>query len=426
SSHVTTTNPEVTTAGFSHDTIYAYIATQSNGTHIRYEDIIQINEDDMEEMDIKSNMALLSMRADRFWKRIGKKITIQGSNVVGFDKSKVECFNCHKMGHFARECRALRSQDKGRRESYKKDPKVEEPGHKAMMAFDGSGWDWSYMAEEEEDHALVAEEEEAPTEFALMAKSSSSSDNEVYDDSFCSKSCRKNTKSLNAKIKKLNEELSDSESDLFNYKRGLSQVEARLVEFKVNETKFCEKIRVLERDVETRNNKIESLSNELKALKKEKEGIDFKIKGFSNASKDLDDMLGNTRQGKDKIGIGFNEYTVVAPPPAHVYSPPQKDLSWTGLPEFADNTVTDYTRPTPSVDASNGVSSELARNNTFVFKQGGTSSNAMKMPLIQFVKRSGAPNVNNTENVRKPTMKYAEMYRNTPQSSNVMSRNVDA
>nr|GFD37294.1 hypothetical protein [Tanacetum cinerariifolium] len=59
------------------------------------------------------------------------------------------------------------------------DPKVEEIAPKEMIAIDGIGWDWSYMAEEDEasnNHTLVADEEEVPTEYALMAKSSSSSD----------------------------------------------------------------------------------------------------------------------------------------------------------------------------------------------------------------------------------------------------------
>nr|GEV80317.1 hypothetical protein [Tanacetum cinerariifolium] len=136
----------------SQDTAYAYIASQSSGSQIKFKDITQIDKDDMKKMDIKWNMALLSMRADRFWKKTGKKISIQGTNVVGFDKSKVECFNCHKMGLFARE----------------KAPK-------ALMAIDGVGWDWSFMENKEEDHALVADEE-APTEFALMAKTSAESE----------------------------------------------------------------------------------------------------------------------------------------------------------------------------------------------------------------------------------------------------------
>nr|GEY24917.1 xylulose kinase-1 [Tanacetum cinerariifolium] len=35
---------------------------------------------------------------------------------VGFDKTKVECFNCHKVGHFARDYRAKWNQDSRRRD----------------------------------------------------------------------------------------------------------------------------------------------------------------------------------------------------------------------------------------------------------------------------------------------------------------------
>nr|GFC72871.1 hypothetical protein [Tanacetum cinerariifolium] len=108
------------------------------------------------------------------------------------------------MGHFARECRAPRSQNRCKRESYKQGPNKEEHAPKALMAIDSIGWDWSYMANEEENHALVVNDE-VPTEFAFMAKSSSSSKNEV---------------------------------------------EARLVEFKEHEVKFYERIRGLKRDVE--------------------------------------------------------------------------------------------------------------------------------------------------------------------------------
>nr|GFC79990.1 hypothetical protein [Tanacetum cinerariifolium] len=71
------------------------------------------------------------------------------------------------MGHFVRECRAPRSQERERRESYRQGPKAEEKSSKALMAIDGIGWDWSYKGNEE-DHALVADGE-TPIEFALMA-----------------------------------------------------------------------------------------------------------------------------------------------------------------------------------------------------------------------------------------------------------------
>nr|GFA40798.1 hypothetical protein [Tanacetum cinerariifolium] len=95
----------------------ASVYTASSNVPTASANVATINEDDMEEMDIKWNMALLIMRADKFWKKTGKKISIQGLDVAGFDKSKVECFNCHKMGHFERECRAPKNQERGRRDT---------------------------------------------------------------------------------------------------------------------------------------------------------------------------------------------------------------------------------------------------------------------------------------------------------------------
>nr|GEX89821.1 hypothetical protein [Tanacetum cinerariifolium] len=296
STQVSTASADVAAASISHDTVCAYTASQSNDSQINYKDITQIDEYDIEEMDIKWNMAILSMRADRFWKKT----------------------------------------DKGRRESYRQGSKEEEQAPKALMAIDGIGWDWSYMANEKESHALVADDQ-ASTEFALMAKSSSSSKNEV---------------------------------------------EARLVEFKIQEIKFCEKIRGLQFDVEVNNNKIKHLMNELEQVMKEKDGLDSKLIGFESASKDLYTLLGR-------------------------------------LPEFDDDTITDYSRHSPSIVSN---TSNLQNSNSSISEHGESSSSIMSKPMIKFVKAVDSPTViktNKVETVRKSPLKYAEMYRYTSKSPKV-------
>nr|GEY54171.1 hypothetical protein [Tanacetum cinerariifolium] len=285
-------------ATISQDTACAYIASQSSGSQIKFEDINQIDEDDMEEMDITWCMALLSMRADKFWKRTGKKISIQGSDMVGFNKSKVECFNCHKMD-FTRECRAPRSQERGRKENYRQGSKAEEKTPKALMAIDGVGWDWSYMTNEGEDHALVADVA-ATTEFALMANTES----KVFDNSLCSKGCKKNNDSLTSKIKDLTDELFKANNYIYHYKLAVAQLEGRLVEYKEREVKYIEKIRTLELYRESNLKSIESLSKKLDTIKLEKDRVDGKLAGLLKALKKLDNLIESQRSDKERVPTG--------------------------------------------------------------------------------------------------------------------------
>ncbi|GJU45532.1 ribonuclease H-like domain-containing protein [Tanacetum coccineum] len=97
----------------------------------------------MEEMDLRWQMAMLTMRARRFLKNTGRKLTVNGNATISFDKSKVECYNCHKRGHFARECRAQRNQDNKNKESSKRSMHVETPTSTALVSCDGlGGYDW--------------------------------------------------------------------------------------------------------------------------------------------------------------------------------------------------------------------------------------------------------------------------------------------
>ncbi|GKD91066.1 hypothetical protein Tco_1366573 [Tanacetum coccineum] len=89
--------------------ICVFLVSQPNNPQLPHEDLQQIHPDDLEEMDLRWKMAILTIRAIRFLKNTARKLTINGNESVGFDKSKVECYNCHKKGHSAKECRAPRN-----------------------------------------------------------------------------------------------------------------------------------------------------------------------------------------------------------------------------------------------------------------------------------------------------------------------------
>nr|GEV51783.1 putative ribonuclease H-like domain-containing protein [Tanacetum cinerariifolium] len=83
-------------------------------------------------MDLKWKMVMLTMKARRFLKNTGRKLNLNGNDSVAFDKTKVECYNCHKRVHFARECRAPRGQETRSRDVTRKNVPVETPNSSAL------------------------------------------------------------------------------------------------------------------------------------------------------------------------------------------------------------------------------------------------------------------------------------------------------
>nr|GEV47140.1 hypothetical protein [Tanacetum cinerariifolium] len=142
---VSTTNTQVNAAfslninNLSDAVICAFLASQPNSPQLSHEDLEQIHPYDIEEMDLRWQMAMLAMRAKRFLKKTRLKLTINGNETIGFDKSNVECYNYNKRGHFARECRAPINQDTNYKKSTRRSVLVETPASTALVLYDGLG-----------------------------------------------------------------------------------------------------------------------------------------------------------------------------------------------------------------------------------------------------------------------------------------------
>ncbi|GKA94122.1 ribonuclease H-like domain-containing protein, partial [Tanacetum coccineum] len=271
---VTTASTQVNTAystnidNLSDVVICSFFASQPNSPQLAHEDLQQIHPDDIEEMDLRWQMAMLTMRARRFLKNTGRKLTVNGNETIGFDKSKVECYNCHKRGHFARECRAPRNQDNKNKESSRR--------------------------------SVPSDQAEEGPNYALMAYSSSSSDSEVSNDSTCSKSCLETVKLLKSQYDQLLKDFKKSELMVLGYKTGLESVEEKLEFYKKNESVYVEKINGLKWDIQVGEITIRELRKKLEIVQKEKDGIQFNVDKFENASKVLNKIIRAVENSKAK------------------------------------------------------------------------------------------------------------------------------
>ncbi|GJS61007.1 putative ribonuclease H-like domain-containing protein [Tanacetum coccineum] len=238
-----------------------------------HEDLEQLDEFDLEEMDLK-------------WQE-----------PVGFDKTKVECYNCHKTGHFARECRTKGNQDSRRRDAWNSGNKDgrrsgKQEDSKALVTIDGEGVDWTSHSEEEED-------------YALMACNSSGSDTEVTS---CSNECKESY----AKLKKLydaqREQLSDASIEIKAYTQGLKKVEAQLVAHQQGQLWYEQKIKFMKIDLDDKTDVLTYHKKLLAEAMKEKEDLKAKVEKWHNSSKNLGKLINTQMSANDKFGLGYGDH----------------------------------------------------------------------------------------------------------------------
>ncbi|GJR22826.1 ribonuclease H-like domain-containing protein [Tanacetum coccineum] len=362
---------QASSSTYADDVMFSFFANQSNSPQLDNEDLEQIDTDDLEEMDLKWQVAMLTMRVKRFLKKTGRNLNFNGKETVGFDKTKVECYNCHRRGHFARECRAPRNQGNRNGDAPRRIVPVETPAN-ALVVQDGiGGYDWSFQAEE------------GLTNFALMAytsqgssssSSSSSSDSEVHT---CSKDCLKSYETLQKQYDQQREALNKSNLEIIGYQMGLESLEARIVVHEKNEAVYEEDIAFLKYDVQVKDISIKDLKNQLEEALKEKDDLKLKREEIEESLKNRTKLINSQISAKDKAGLGYdsqmNESEVVhsvfnnkesdvddspvndrfktgegfhAVPPPYTgnYMPSRHDLSFTRLDDFVYKTKVSETK----------------------------------------------------------------------------------
>nr|GEX91992.1 ribonuclease H-like domain-containing protein [Tanacetum cinerariifolium] len=221
--------------------IYSFFASQSTSPQLDNKDLKQID--------------------------TGKNLGANGPTSMGFDMTKVECYNCQRNGHFARECRSPKDLRRtGVAEPQRRIVPIETSTSNALVSqCDGTGsYNWTYQAEEK------------PANFALMAFSSSSSnsssDNEV---SSCSKACLKAYSQLQTQYDQLTENFRKSQFDVISYQIGLESIETRLLVYNQNESVFEENIKLLNIEVQLRDTALATLRQKLDTTEKEMDDLNM-------------------------------------------------------------------------------------------------------------------------------------------------------
>ncbi|GJS45993.1 ribonuclease H-like domain-containing protein [Tanacetum coccineum] len=243
-----------------HTSSYSLLASQSSCPQLDHEDLDQVDEYDLEEMDLKWQVAMISMRIKKFYKKTGRKLQFDAKEPVGFDKTKVECYNCHKTGHFARECRT--KEDNRRRDGWNpgnkdgsRTGKKEES--KAMVTVDGESVDWTTHSENNED-------------YDLLQHSGSNTRNFLFN------------------------ECKESMLNLVAHQQGQLWYE--------------QKIKFMKIDLDDKTDVLTYHKKLLAKAQKEKDDLEVIVDKWNHSSKNLGKIVNHHMSARDKFGLGYGDY----------------------------------------------------------------------------------------------------------------------
>ncbi|GJU28121.1 hypothetical protein Tco_1166742 [Tanacetum coccineum] len=194
----------------------------------------EIDDVDIEEMDINWQITMIAIRMKKFYKKIGRRVRVDGKTLVGFDKKKLKCFNLHNTSHFARECTAKGTYNgKKKRDSFYQHQEAgkQEKNQMGLLIMDDGIVNWGEQEKNQMglltmDDGIVnwGEHTEAEeTNHALMAISSS---NEV---TLCSKTCIDSYNTLKTLCDEQMNQLGDQEAQILAYSQAVKKLEAQLV-----------------------------------------------------------------------------------------------------------------------------------------------------------------------------------------------------